>query len=141
MNWIDTQVGIGCVSAIVIDPQNPSMVYAGSSSHGVYKSTDGGTTWNAVNSGLPSILLDVYVSTLAVDPKNAGTLYAGSREGLFKSTDGGTSWSKTGLTAEPYALVIDPRNMGSVYAATPAGLFKSTDGGASWRNLFPASPG
>jgi photosystem II stability/assembly factor-like uncharacterized protein len=141
MNWMDTQAGIGCLSTIVIDPQNPSTVYAGSWYHGgVYKSTDGGMSWSAVNSGLPSGPSGVHVDALAVDPKNPGTLYAATDGGLFKSTDGGASWNDAGLATESYALAIDPQNTSAVYAATPGGLFQSTDGGASWRNLFPSSP-
>lgn len=140
-NWMDTQAGIGCLSAIVIDPHNPSTVYAGSWYHGgVYKSTDGGMSWSAMNSGLPGGPAGVHIDALAVDPKNPGTLYAATGGGLFKSTDGGASWSDAGLTPMSYALAIDPQNTSTVYAATPSGLFKSTDGGAGWRNLFPSSP-
>ena len=81
------------------------------------------------------------VKALAVDPTNAGTLYAAAGTGLFKSTDGGMSWSA--LNAAPgcrvSALVIDPQDPGTIYAASgDSGIFKSTDGGASWN---PANSG
>src|SRR5205823_381222 len=86
------------------------------------------------NTGLPG----QRITTLAVDPANPKTLYAGTwNSGVFKSTNAGDSWNaaNTGL---PYldinALAIDPSNPATLYAATSsAGVFKSTDGGACWQ--------
>ena len=78
--WADPYV----VSALAIDPATPTTLYAGTSG-GVYKSTDGGGNWSAVNTGLGSAA----VSALAVDPVTPTTLYAGTAGGVFKSTDGG----------------------------------------------------
>lgn len=89
------------IGTLAIDPQNPSTLYAGPSNFyaggwisygwsGVSMSTDGGSSWNAVNSGLPA-----NARLLAFDPQSAKTLYAigGSGALLFKTTDGGGSWS------------------------------------------------
>ena len=59
------------VRVLSIDPQNPDVVY-GSSNSGIFRSTDGGASWNAVNSGLTTLL----VNTVAIDPRNNGTAYA-----------------------------------------------------------------
>ncbi len=64
---------------------------------GVFKSTNGGAAWSAVNTGLTNT--DVYA--LAIDPATPSTLYAGTvSDGVFKSTNGGAVWSavNTGLT-------------------------------------------
>ncbi len=92
-------------------------------------STDGGTSWSAVNSGLG-------VSALAIDPGNPATPYAGTvGGGVFKSTNGGWSAVNSGLTATVvFALAIDPSSPATLYAGTlGAGVFKSTDGGATWQ--------
>ncbi len=82
-------------------------------------------------------------SSLAIDPGNPSTIYAGTRGGVFKSTDGGATWSNIGLS-NTTTLAIDFVNPNILYAGTfssdvvfhPGGafLFKSTDGGATWSN-------
>ena len=62
-------------SAFAINPQNPQIVYAGSGS-GVYKSTDAGRSWRAMNSGL----IEPHVADLAIDQRNPGVLYAGTSQ-------------------------------------------------------------
>jgi hypothetical protein len=88
-------------------------------------------TWSAINSGLTN----KQVITLAIDPTNTSTLYAGTEGGVFKSTDWGGSWSaiNSGLTnTHVWALAIDPTNTSTLYAGTEGGAFKSIDGGGSW---------
>jgi photosystem II stability/assembly factor-like uncharacterized protein len=101
-----------------------------------FKSTDGGSNWNAISNGL----MGTGVKALVIDPTNRSTLYAGtSTSGVFKSTDGGTTWRaiNTGLTNTIInTLAIDPRTPTTLYAGTDGGgVFKSTDGGASWRAI------
>ena len=70
------------VRALAIDPQTPSTLYAGTG-NGVFRSTDGGASWTAVNSGLTSLAID----TLAIDPQNPSTVFAGtSGGGVFSTT-------------------------------------------------------
>lgn len=85
---------------------------------------------------------------LAVDPKDADTIYVGtSDEGLFKSSDGGWSWDRLSGVAHPRvtAVAVSPVDR-AVYAGTePSSLFLSRDGGASWRELegmknLPSAP-
>jgi photosystem II stability/assembly factor-like uncharacterized protein len=150
-SWIDTKSGIGCLSAIVIDPRTAGTVYAGSwFTGGVNKSTDGGRSWNAVSSGLPlDTSFGPRTTALAIDPQNTGTLYSGGNA-VLKTTDGGANWAgaDSGIPITPYpnvtALAVDPQTSGTVYAATAnqisgGGLWKSTDGGANWRIVFPAA--
>ncbi len=132
-----------CINlAFVIDPANPSTLYVGhetdySLNGGMFKSTDGGATWNPAGDGLPVFPNKALpsVRALAIDPKNPGTLYAATDGGLFKSTDGAMSWSpiNSGLRGIPDdAPVIDPQNSNTLYL--DGGYFKSTDGGSSWVN-------
>lgn len=74
--WVDI------VAALVIDPHNTGTLYAATSANWVYRTTDGGETWNAVNSGLTTMR----AFALAVDPRDSGTIYAGTAGGVFTIT-------------------------------------------------------
>jgi hypothetical protein len=119
----------GWIYALAVDPNTPTTLYAGTYGGGVFKSTDGGATWSAVNTGLSN----KSVWALAIDPTAPNTLYAGTYGGVFKSTDGGASWSANGLTGNGvFALAIDPNTPTTLYAGTNGGVFKSTNSGATW---------
>ena len=117
---------------LVVDPTNPSVLYAGSLWGGVLKSTDWGAQWRDMNKGLTN----PRVRTLVIDPINSSTLYAGTEGGgVFQSTDGGANWVviNNDLTIlDVRALAIDPNDSSSLYAGTIGGVFKSVDQGASW---------
>ena len=126
------------VLVLAIDPAAPATLYAGTLDGGgvgggVFKSTDGGGNWRAINTGLTSSS----VFALAIDPSAPATLYAGTgTDGVFKSTNGGGNWSavNTGLTDTSVgALAIDPSAPATLYAGTSGGgVFKSTNAGGSW---------
>ena len=79
----------GTIQALVIDSNLPRPIYAGTEVGGVFKSTDNGSNWSAVNNGLTN--LDV--QAVAINPDINTTVYAGtSGGGIFKTTDGGTTW-------------------------------------------------
>src|SRR5882724_2988302 len=87
------------INSLVLDPQTPSTIYAGTTGGvGVYKSTDGGDNWVALNTGLSN----AFVVALAIDPITPSTIYAATNIptfGVLKSTNGGTSWvSLSGLS-------------------------------------------
>jgi photosystem II stability/assembly factor-like uncharacterized protein len=106
-----------------------AIIYAGTLSSGVLKSTDGGSSWQASNSGLNTN----GVRALAIDPLTPTVVYAGTGSGVFKSVDRGASWTSSGLeNTEIRALVIDPDVPLTVYAGTDRGMFKSTTGGGAW---------
>jgi photosystem II stability/assembly factor-like uncharacterized protein len=122
----------GYVNSLAIDPTNSQIVYAGTF-YGVYKSTNGGTSWTPANSGMAG----AYVLCLAIDPTSSQTVYAGTNgAGLFKSTNGGGSWSavNNGMGASYiYTVVVDPVINQTVYIGTYGlGVYKSTNSGASW---------
>ena len=82
-------------------------------------------------------LTNKFVWSLAIDPANPTTLYAGTSGGVFKSTDVGTSWTavNTGRgNTIVFSLAIDPTDTATIYAGTQAaGVFKSGDGAATWQ--------
>jgi len=96
----------------------PTTLYVGAGD-GVFKSTDGGGSWSAANTGLPSGNYG-----LVIDPATPTTLYAGTFYGsVFKSTDGGGSWKAFPGLTNTYiqALAIDPKNSARLYAGTWGG--------------------
>jgi hypothetical protein len=140
--WTRASAGIEeqLVRAVAIDPSTPATVYAGAcydvvygfrTGGGVFKSTDAAGTWTAVNTGLT----DLCVGSLAIDPSNPTTLYAGTGGGVFKSIDAGGTWAavNAGLASLSIgALVIHPLSPATLYAGTAGGVSKSTDAGATW---------
>jgi photosystem II stability/assembly factor-like uncharacterized protein len=101
---------------------------------GIYRSTDGGATWAAINAGLGTIHLNFLrtdvISSLIIDPHDTGTLYAAtSQNGVFRSRDAGGSWQalNSGLTVlAVHALALDPQDRSKLYAGTPGGVFAIT---------------
>ena len=69
----------GLISSLAIDPTNSQTVYVGTNPGGVFKSTDGGSSWNVINSGLTVTSGHIPgVTCLAIDPTNSQTVYAGT---------------------------------------------------------------
>ncbi|MBI3962406.1 MAG: hypothetical protein HY335_06625 [Deinococcus sp.] len=125
------------VLALVVHPRDPNLVYAALHTTGVFKTTDGGTTWTSSGAGLPTLP----VIALAIDLSNPAVLFAGiAGSGVYRSTDGGLTWqqSSAGMDLESViaSIVVDPSNSQVVYAANRlSGVYLSTDGGATWRAL------
>jgi photosystem II stability/assembly factor-like uncharacterized protein len=132
--WMSLGPFGGLINALAIDPTNPNTIYAGTFSGGVFKTTNGGSSWNAVNSGLSNLSIE----ELAIDPTNPNTIYAGAgASGVYKTTNGGSSWNavNSGLSnLFINTLAIDPTNPNTIYAGAGAsgGVFKTTNGGSSW---------
>ena len=86
------------ITRVAIDPSNSDVVYVtfgGFSGNNVYKSTNGGTTWTGITgpSGGPTVLPEVPVRDLEIQPTNSNWIYAGTEVGIFASENGGTSWT------------------------------------------------
>lgn len=121
----------GMVQALAITPADSQIIYAGVNG-GIYKSTNGGTSWYTANNGL----INRDVRALVISPANSQTIYAGVTGGIYKSIDNGTTWTavNNGLTAKDVrSLAINPANSQLIYAATySGGVYKTSNGGSSW---------
>ena len=110
--------------AAELDPTNPDIVYAGSSSNGVLKTSDGGDNWEFANAGLTNLT----INDLAIDPHNPQTLCAATDDGVFVSVDGAEHWwpARAGLGPNPivYSVAVDPSDPAKVYAVTSDGVFR-----------------
>ena len=126
-----------CLSGVVIDPQNPSTLYA-ASAFSLYKSTNGGLTWSTAGSGIWQGLLGFGTRPLAVDLQNSNTVYAITQIGLFRSTDGGETFGYySAPRAVPiFAVALDPQVAGRVYANN----YASSDAGMSWQQGAGTNP-
>ena len=125
----------GRVSAVACSPTDPNRYFAGGADGGVWRTTDGGSSWTPLTDHMPTSAM----GALALDPLNENIIYAGTGEanyanhsryglGLYKSTDGGESWLQ--LAENVFGgrcfskMVINPLNSQIIYAAiTRAGGF------------------
>lgn len=138
-------------------PADPLTYYAGTVGGGVWKTTDGGHSWNCISD---SNFHSSSVGALAIARSNNNIVYAGMGEvemrgnisfgdGIYKSTDAGRSWKHLGLQATNAigTIVVHPQNPDIVYAAamgkiwgpspnTERGLFRSRDGGQHWEKIL-----
>lgn len=142
--------GNSFVNLLAIDPTAPSTIYAGSGV-GVFKSTNGGRTWSAMNNGL---IVARNVVGLAIDPVTPSTVYiavtdfSSSSRGVYKSTNGGNLWIQrsNGLPSfDPTSLAIDPVTPNVLFVSvgccfSGSHIYKTTDGADNWSPLAGAPP-
>jgi photosystem II stability/assembly factor-like uncharacterized protein len=130
-SWTTQGPAAGRIDQVYVDPVTPSNIYAVLPYGGIFKTSNRGLSWRAVNRGIR-----LPASDLAIDPRMPSVLYAGTYfgQGIFKSTDGAESWCETGLTGfSVVSIAVDPLNSAILYAGTAeGGVFKTIDGGASW---------
>lgn len=154
--WIGPGNIGGRLRAIIIHPTNPSVMWVGSASGGIWKTTDAGASWFPLDDFMASLS----VGCMAIDPINPDVLYAGTGEGffdaaegssntaairgagIFKTANGGTTWTQMPSTAGQdwyfvNRLAIDPTNPSIILAATATGIYRTTDGGANWTQRAP----
>ena len=151
---------------VELDPSQPNTVYAAmwearqgpwengawsGTNGGVFKSTDGGTTWHPLTQGLPEE--GVVQANLAIAPSNPSRLFAAiatpRSTAIYRSDDAGENWSQATTDARPAArigggdnpmLAVDPKNPDIVYSASVV-TWKSTDGGKTWTGIRGAPGG
>jgi len=150
------------VSSIAVDPFDSRTVYAASPQpsnlvstpqpNGVFKSTDGGATWQVKNHGLllPAGKDERFgqqagVIQVAVDPETAGTLYAvvGYSGELYRSRDGAESWQLLPAGFAATTVVVGRHGvlyLGGALPGQPPAVFKSLDGGRHWGARWPPAP-
>ena len=144
----------GRVTAIDVVLSQPDVIYAGTASGGVWKTTGGGQTWQPIFEQEAT----ASVGALAIDQKNPSIIWVGTGEGnprnslnggkgIYRSLDAGQSWELMGLeaTRNIHRILIDPNDSNTVYvgaigspwgAHPERGVFKTTDGGKTWRHIL-----
>jgi photosystem II stability/assembly factor-like uncharacterized protein len=135
--------GLGRLNCITFHPNNSDIIWVGSPSGGLWKTTDGGNSWFGLTDELPNL----GVSSILVHPDNPNIIYIATGDGdgydtfsvgVLKSTDGGVTWNSTGLSplvSDRWAinkLVMHPNDPETIIAATRIGIYKTTNGGDVW---------
>jgi len=153
-------------SDIEMDPSNSDVLYAclwrarqgpwedgnsyGGAGGGIFKSTDGGNTWNKLGGGLPEDVVQAYVAIAPSDPQRLYTSLAVTRgTHLYRSDDAGAHWTQTTTDARPAMRIgggdlavpkVDPKNSDVVYT-TSIVTWRSQDGGKTWTGIRGAPGG
>ncbi len=156
----------GRVSAIAVDPRSNNTVYLGGAQGGVWKTTDGGTTWTELTDSQASLA----IGSIVLDPTNPNIVYVGTGEenfsgdsyygaGILKSTDAGATWTNyPGPFVGPFSgdgfygggarigsLAVHPTNnqilLAGVALVFKDGIYRSTDGGVNWTQVLAGNSG
>ena len=121
------------VRALAQSPTDPKLLLAGSLT-GVYRSTDEGATWTKITPDNHTDLKNF--DSVAFDPKDNNTIYAGTYHLPWKTTDGGKNWFPVvkGMIddSDVMSIIIDPSNPDNVHATACSGIYHSTNGGQQW---------
>src|SRR5262245_39107107 len=144
----------GRSAAVTGVPGKPLLFYFGSTGGGVWRTTDGGSTWDNISDGF----FGGSIGAVAVSESDPNVIFVGGGEktvrgnvshgtGMWKSTDAGKTWKHIGLSDTRHIprVRIHPKNPDIVYAAAlghlygpnqERGVFRSTDGGATWKRVL-----
>lgn len=139
--------GNGRVNCIVEDPNNSDVIFLGTPSGGLWKSSDAGSSWAPLSDYLPSL----GVSGIAIDPSDSDIIYISTGDndnsdtysiGVLKSTDGGLSWNTSGLVWDVQdnkranKILINPEAPATLLCATNDGLYKTSNAGLTWNEVL-----
>lgn len=147
----------GRVTSIDAIRDQPDVIYIGTASGGLWKSSNGGITWKPLFDEQPV----QSIGSVAIDQSNPSVIWAGTGEGnprnshnsgmgIYRSPDGGRTWECKGLenTKVIHRIIVDPTDSDIVYAAAMGsawgpnperGLYKTTDGGDNWDRILYAN--
>lgn len=143
------RTGTGRLNFITIDPNNTQIIFVGTPDGGMWKTTNGGTSWTNMN----DFLTVIGCCDLVIDPSNSQIMYLATGDiegdrrsvGILKTVNGGTSWTPTSITWtiqdnwKTSKLRMDPANSQKMILSTDGGTFSTTDGWVTnTQGTFPA---
>lgn len=124
------------IHSLTQSSKNPDLLLAGTNK-GVWRSNDAGDHWEQLNTSATPGLINV--ESLAVDPRDANVIYAGTWYLPYKTTDGGRTWNitKTGIIddSDIFAIEIDDRDPDHVIASACSGIYETRNAGGAWRKV------
>ncbi len=125
-------------ASICIDYTSNSTLYLGSGDpnyygggNGIYKSTNGGTTWSLSNTGITTGL----IVEIIMDPTDHLNLLAATDNGIFKSTNAGLNWTNVKSGGDFKAMKLKPGSNDTLYSVTSSEIYRSVDFGGTWQQL------
>ena len=144
----------GRITSIDVVRNDPNIMYVGSASGGLWKSTSGGTTWDPVFDDQPT----ASIGAVAIQQSNPSVVWVGTGEGnprnslnggygVYKSLDGGATWKSMGLekTRHIHRIIVHPTDPNTVYVGAigspwgeheERGVYRTRDGGKSWKKVL-----
>ncbi|MEY8870620.1 WD40/YVTN/BNR-like repeat-containing protein [Meridianimaribacter flavus] len=147
----------GRSAAVTGVPNQPNLYYFGATGGGIWKTKDGGRSWENISDGF----FGGSIGAITVSKSDPNVIYVGGGEktvrgnvssgyGIWKSVDAGKTWTSSGLKTSRHIprIAVDPTNHNIVYAgvlgniykpAQERGVYKSTDGGATWKKTLFAN--
>ena len=160
--WLEGAGGL-CCHSIQLDPIDPSRMYVGITSAGIFRTDDGGETWHPRNAGTaadhlpdPDVAVGQCVHKLLLHPARPERLWQQNHCGVYRSDDAGDSWERVDGNGVPsqfgFPIMLDPRDPDTAfvipeesyeYHYSPAGRFavwRTTDSGETWQQLNDGLP-
>ena len=131
------------IREIKLDPQNPKIIYLGTSSresihgNGLWQSLDAGDTWTKFVSGIPE---DESVNSIIIHPTESNYLLVATETGVYRSVNQGFNWDLVDSSGSAYDMEYDPANPDVVYVASQQGVLVSKDFGLNWENVSSNLP-
>ena len=129
------------INGLTFDTDNHQLWAA--TTQGIYRFDSRGTTWQALNSGLPPSIVIYAVQPASVSGGVQGLIFAGTNRGFFRSQDAGAHWTQSQESLSRInvrAIYVDFRKPATVYVGTDIGVLRSNDNGQSWGSIAPGLP-
>ncbi len=127
----------GQATGLVVDPASDEVLYAATNGYGIFKTSDGGKSWQAINRGI----MTPYIkgpNAILVHPGNSQVLYVSTQQGgVYKTTDGGGNWTAVSrMYPFTFGMAMDPSNPSRLFAARPGKkIILSEDEGRTWKEV------
>jgi Bacterial Ig domain/Secretion system C-terminal sorting domain len=147
---VPTNGGNGRINAVRVHPTNSSILFACSPAGGLWKSTNGGTSWTTITDAIAA----VGATDVAFNPTNPNIMYLATGDGdasdvlslgVYKSIDGGNTWAATSLAftlangRTLSKILVNPTDPNIVMAGGRAGIYRSTNAGSTWTQVSTAN--
>jgi photosystem II stability/assembly factor-like uncharacterized protein len=142
LNWAAAYGGDG--GEVCFNPFNSNFILGETQNGGIFRTTNGGTTWNSATSGITTSENVAWVAPIIAHPTVDGTFYT-ARQRVYRSTNNGGAWTAVSPNVNGSSAVremaISKSNPSVLYATTGSSIFLSTDGGANFVNKTSGLPG